>query len=444
MATDFVEPEDGFADDDLFSPDEINGKSFRLRISNDEPAHDPAARSFLESENFERELGSAVNEDPFAEDFSDIARHEIVSVIGEGDLAGRPIVVVYAYRLPSNKTLDQQKFLRYLTATLNQIVELDYTIVYFHYGLRSHNKPPLKFLVQAYQLLDRNYKKNLKALYIVHPTRFIRILWTVFKPLISAKFGEKLHYVNVLDELTTIRLAHLNVPQPILDHDETVRCSSKLPLTTSQSPVQQPRPTQQFEVSLQFILNHHPDCDVPPIVSELIEFLSTHGLETEGIFRRSPEITTIRNLQNRINKGEKIDFVNDSLYRGRPDKAVIDASCLLKTFLRSLGEPVITNRLYSELIKVTTTASDKKSELIREFLRKLPLENYTLLKTIVHFLTRVAANAKMNLMDANNLSVVFGPTLLWPTNQTVPIAHLNTLNNFVFQLITHYKEIFGS
>lgn len=28
------------------------------------------------------------------------------------------------------------------------------------------------------------YKKNLKALYVVHPTNFIKILWNIFKPLI--------------------------------------------------------------------------------------------------------------------------------------------------------------------------------------------------------------------------------------------------------------------
>lgn len=28
------------------------------------------------------------------------------------------------------------------------------------------------------------HKKNLKALYIVHPTSFLRVLWTVLQPLI--------------------------------------------------------------------------------------------------------------------------------------------------------------------------------------------------------------------------------------------------------------------
>lgn len=169
-------------------------------------------------------------------------------------MVGRPIVVVYAYRLPSNKTFDHQKFLRYLQKTLDKLVELDYSIVYFHYGLRSHNKPPLKWLLQAYQILDRNYKKNLKALFIVHPTRFIKIVWKLFQPFISSKFGQKVNYVNFLNELdSSIRVQSLNIPQPIYDHDETLRFSSSSRLqsnVSAQSPVQQFRPTQQFDVPL--------------------------------------------------------------------------------------------------------------------------------------------------------------------------------------------------
>ncbi len=68
--------------------------------------------------------------------------------------------------------------------TLDMFVEEDYSLVYFHYGLSSNNKPPLTWLWQAYRAFDRKYKKNLKALYLVHPTNFIRIVWNVFKPAI--------------------------------------------------------------------------------------------------------------------------------------------------------------------------------------------------------------------------------------------------------------------
>jgi len=440
MNSDFAETEDGFLDDDI-SPEELNG----LKLGEDPNV---VSRSFLESDNFEHELGSSAD-DPFSEDFSEIQRHEIINIIGEGDLVGRPILVLYAYRLPSNKTFDHQKFLRYLQKTLDKLVELDYSIVYFHYGLRSHNKPPIKWLLQAYQLLDRNYKKNLKALFIVHPTRFIKIVWKLFQPFISAKFAQKIQYVTHLDELnSSVRVPSLNLPQPIVDHDETVRLSSSLRLQTNsnaaQTPSQQFRPTQQFDVSLEFILNHNPNCDLPPIVTELLEFLRQHGLNTEGIFRKSAEISIIRTLQARINKGDKVDFINEPQYKDRIQKAVIDASVLLKTFLRSMGEPVITNRLYPELIKLSDATKQEKPALIREFLRKLPAENYVLLKILNKFLTEVAANSSVNLMDANNLSVVFGPNLTWPTNQQVPITQLNNLNNFCYTLISNYDQIFES
>lgn len=73
---------------------------------------------------------------------------------------------------------------RYLTHTLDTFVEQDYSLVYFHYGLTSKNKPPLSWLWQAYKAFDRKYKKNLKALYLVHPTNFIRFVWQIFKPAI--------------------------------------------------------------------------------------------------------------------------------------------------------------------------------------------------------------------------------------------------------------------
>ena len=76
------------------------------------------------------------------------------------------------------------RFLRYLMQTLDAYVDMDYCLVYFHHGLTSKNKPPLRWLWDAYKLLDRRYKKNLKTLFLVHPTNFIRVVWNFFKPMI--------------------------------------------------------------------------------------------------------------------------------------------------------------------------------------------------------------------------------------------------------------------
>ena len=117
------------------------------------------------------------------DDFSDIAQYNCVEVAGD-DLFGRRIITIYACRLPSATQIHHLRLLKYIMYTLDQYVENDYCVVYFHYGLNSQNKPKLNFLYQAYKAFDRKYKKNLKALFLVHPTNFIRIVWQLFKPII--------------------------------------------------------------------------------------------------------------------------------------------------------------------------------------------------------------------------------------------------------------------
>lgn len=83
-------------------------------------------KNYLMCDDFENELGSP-SENVLGEDFSDIARHNIVDVLGMiccflrklinfmflgNDRAGRSLVVVFAYRLPASETIDHQKFLR--------------------------------------------------------------------------------------------------------------------------------------------------------------------------------------------------------------------------------------------------------------------------------------------------------------------------------------------
>lgn len=53
-------------------------------------------QSFLERDNFEKELGYA-DDDPFAEDFSDISQHDIITVIADGDRVARLEILYILY-----------------------------------------------------------------------------------------------------------------------------------------------------------------------------------------------------------------------------------------------------------------------------------------------------------------------------------------------------------
>ena len=45
-----------------------------------------------------------------------------------------------------------QRFYRYVVFTLDQYVDMDYSLVYFHHGLASDNKPPLSWLWGLYKV----------------------------------------------------------------------------------------------------------------------------------------------------------------------------------------------------------------------------------------------------------------------------------------------------
>ncbi|CAB3365893.1 rho GTPase-activating protein 1 [Cloeon dipterum] len=427
----------------------------------DEYLESPVSDGTIE-ENFEKELAAdsslvfleeakptAATIEDQEDDFSDVAKYEIVEVAGD-DAYGRKVIVVSACKLPSNQELNHNRFLRYLMATLDQFVEEDYSLVYFHYGLTGKNKPPMSWLWQAYKAFDRKYKKNLKALYLVHPTNFIRVIWQLFKAVISAKFGRKIMYVNYLHELRQhLHFDQLHIPQPVLEHDERLmaklRPSQKpqvsLPEThqasaTSSSVFHAQLPTQQFGVSLQFIRDHSPADDdfIPPVVRQCVEFLSQpDALETEGIFRRSASTVLVREIKSQCNMGHKPDFNGD----------VHMAAVLLKTFLRQLDEPLMTYELYDEICAFQTLDKDERSRTVKiMILEKLPEDNYRTLKYIMQFLSKVMDRSDLNKMTSANLAVVFGPNLVWPQHGQMTLSSIGPINQFTDFLLTNQDEIF--
>lgn len=61
----------------------------------------------------------------------------------------------------------------------------------FRLGFPTPLRPPpptlflnLDAVLQCGIISISRYKKNLKALYLVHPTNFIKLLWNIFKPFI--------------------------------------------------------------------------------------------------------------------------------------------------------------------------------------------------------------------------------------------------------------------
>nr|XP_045219408.1 rho GTPase-activating protein 8 isoform X8 [Macaca fascicularis] len=282
--------------------------------------------------------------------FYDVARHGILQVAGD-DRFGRRVVTFSCCRMPPSHELDHQRLLEYLKYTLDQYVENDYTIVYFHYGLNSRNKPSLGWLQSAYKEFDRKYKKNLKALYVVHPTSFIKVLWNIFKPLISHKFGKKVTYFNYLSELHEhLKYDQLIIPPEVLRYDEKLQSlhEGRMPPPTKTPPPRPPLPTQQFGVSLQYLKDKNQGELIPPVLRFTVTYLRQKGLRTEGLFRRSASVQTVREIQRLYNQGKPVNFDD---YGDIHIPAVI-----LKTFLRELPQPLLTFQAYEQILGITWSA----------------------------------------------------------------------------------------
>jgi len=365
------------------------------------------------------------------EDFTDIAEHGIIEVLGD-DRSGRKIITAAACKLPSNKAFDNQRFLRYIVFTLDQYVDMDYSLVYFHHGLDRGNKPPLSWLWGLYKVLDRRYKKNLKSFFIVHPTNFIKVVYNFFKPIISAKFGRKVQYVNHLRELSThMDLEKLPVPKQVIDYDRKLSRGVGITGTRTLGSWQ---PTQQFGVTIEWIAEHH-QAAIPPVMTQCIDFLSHPDcLETEGIFRRSANVTVVRELQAKIDKGDNVEFETQDVHI---------AAVILKTFLRELSHPLMTYQLFESIIHFSDLPKEVRLNYARDLvIKKLPDQNYVVLKFLVEFLSLVVDRCDMNKMTASNLAVVFGPNLIWANDKSMSLTSIGPINLFTEFMFSNMHEIF--
>lgn len=382
----------------------------------------------LIDDDFENELGG-LNTSDFGEVEEDedglmgsIAEYGIVECGGD-DRFGRKIITCSACRLPDEEAIRNSEFrslahfydclFAYIRRTFDQYVEMDYVIIYFHHGLNSLNRPSYGWLMRAYRHIDRKYKKNLKALYIVHPTIWIQLLWPVLRSIISSKFSSKAVYIDRLGQLADyVYLENLNIPPEVTNID---------PVTI---------PTRKYHVS--------PETDetVPMVVRQTVDYVKTHGLKEPGIFRRTAPASLIKDVQDRLLAGHPIQFEQyDNVHL---------AASVLRSFLRDLPDPLLTSRLYPELLGLSALTRYSQIDIIRELiLERLPKPNYDTLKYLIEFLNLIGSYCDTNLMTTANLSMVFGSCLAWsddPQMNTFP--NYSSINCLTEILIAHYAELF--
>ncbi|XP_060037446.1 rho GTPase-activating protein 45 isoform X2 [Erinaceus europaeus] len=201
---------------------------------------------------------------------------------------------------------------------------------------------------------------------------------------------------------------------------------------------------------------------VPFLVKKCVQEIERRALHTKGIYRVNGVKTRVEKLCQAFENGQELV----ELSQAPPH----DISNVLKLYLRQLPEPLISFRLYHELVGLAKDNLKAEAEAkaasrgrpdaetseaaalamagrLRELLRELPRENRATLQYLLGHLRRIVALEQDNKMTPGNLGIVFGPTLLRPrpTEATVSLSSLVDYPHqarVVETLISHYNLVF--
>ncbi|GAC93215.1 hypothetical protein PHSY_000778 [Pseudozyma hubeiensis SY62] len=362
------------------------------------------------------------------------------------DYETRPMVVLAACCLPSPAEVDYDALLDRIMDTLDLFVENDYTVIYFNAG--GSHRPGWSWLWRAYQRLDRRFRKNLKKLYIVHPTWFTKGLMRVVTTgsyLVSPKFSKKVVQLETLSRLAElVPLTQVDIPPEVLQYNSRFEAKVVIPAaaTGSADAEGQDGGEKVFGVDLVQLMGEFGESGgVPRVVRDCAEAIlnDNDGIipaTVEGIFRRSPSSALLKTAQESYDRGHPVSL---SQYRDPHIPAV-----LLKMFLRSLPRPIFPSSLYPliqscpppPLFASDPNETARSNETIDYLRTKLlpalqPACSGILLSYVLEMLHKVSLRKQENKMDAANLATVVAPNLVSSGNamKDVLICRVEGINS---------------
>ncbi|KAF9357072.1 hypothetical protein BGX26_004281 [Mortierella sp. AD094] len=177
---------------------------------------------------------------------------------------------------------------------------------------------------------------------------------------------------------------------------------------------------------------------VPLVVEKCIEAVDERGLDVEGIYRRSGMAAEAKQLVQAYDIGLQPDLMDSTIYQD-----ICSITSVLKQYLRSLPEPLVPYDMYADFMEaIGLPENETKAQIFRGLMERMPLAHYRTMKFLLEHLNRVTSCDDVNLMNAKNLSVVFGPTLMRNPDPSKEIMDMTFKNMTIEYFINHTSELF--
>ncbi|KAJ1970232.1 hypothetical protein IWQ62_000059 [Dispira parvispora] len=187
-----------------------------------------------------------------------------------------------------------------------------------------------------------------------------------------------------------------------------------------------------------------PDCEqgLPRVVQDCLDYIREHGLETEGIFRRSPSSVQLKQAKAAYNRSEVVNM---------NELGVHVAAVLLKMYFHELPTTILPVALYTTLPSMAECSSDAEcAAFIRDtVLPQLPTPNRYVLAHIFYLLHNVSLQSEINKMNSHNLAIVWTPNLVKSDNLAMDMKMYDpngagTVGQLVRVAIDYYTVIFAT
>ncbi|KAJ2455377.1 hypothetical protein EV183_000913 [Coemansia sp. RSA 2336] len=328
------------------------------------------------------------------------------------DFDSRPMLAFYACRLLNPDVVDYDRLLNLIQFRLDDFVESDYTVVLFAASARYN--PSIKWLFNAYRRLGRKYKKNMKALYIVHPLKWVQVVMTAMNAVLSPKFAKKVKWIDTLSELAqAVPINQINIPPEVYQFNTTKEAQIKVP--THGRP-----PSRFFGVPLERLMGAHGEQGLPAPVADALDYLYTNALEVPDLFRRTPPPPTLQKVRNQYEAAGHVSVA----YAVWGEHV---AAAVLKTWCRELPQPIIPPQYYELIRQIPDPAQhpDQAAAYARDIV--LPALSdppcvSLLLAALFGLLRAVADHSAINNMTSAKLAAAWAPNFVRSSQPDVDIS----------------------
>lgn len=194
-----------------------------------------------------------------------------------------------------------------------------------------------------------------------------------------------------------------------------------------------------FGADLTTVIKAHKS-PVPVVVEKCIKEIESRGLSAEGLYRVAGLHDEVEEIRMAFDKdGETIDISTNKY------EDINTITSVLKLYFRLLPIPLTTFDAYAKFMEGSCREELKdRIMLVREGLAKLPPAHYQTLKYLVAHLVRVTEKKSKNMMGAENLAIVFAPTVMRSPDSD-PMTSLMSVGKeqkSMELLISHYKDLF--